>query len=68
MAKAFDFIQATNEVLSERGVKLPLPSQSTTTPQDRLEKVIDRLTSAASSRGSGVTERSEKRNFSLQKD
>ena len=38
MAKAFDFIQTTNEVLTERGVKLPLPGESTTTPQDRLEK------------------------------
>jgi 4-carboxymuconolactone decarboxylase len=31
MAKAFDFIQTTNEVLTERGVKLPLPGESTTT-------------------------------------
>jgi 4-carboxymuconolactone decarboxylase len=38
MAKVFDFIQATNEVLSERGVELPLPSQSTTTPASRAEK------------------------------
>jgi 4-carboxymuconolactone decarboxylase len=38
MARAFDFIQATNEVLTERGVQLPLPSQSTTTPENRAEK------------------------------
>ncbi len=38
MARAFDFIQATNEVLIERGVRLPLPSQSTTTPENRAEK------------------------------
>jgi 4-carboxymuconolactone decarboxylase len=38
MAKVFDFIQATNEVLSERGVELPLPSQATTTPESRAEK------------------------------
>jgi 4-carboxymuconolactone decarboxylase len=38
MAKVFDFIHATNEVLTERGVKLPLPPQSTTTPGDRAEK------------------------------
>ena len=38
MARAFDFIQATNEVLTERGVKLPLPGQSTTTPVTRAEK------------------------------
>jgi 4-carboxymuconolactone decarboxylase len=38
MAQAFDFIQATNEVLTERGVTLPLPGQSTTTPESRAEK------------------------------
>jgi 4-carboxymuconolactone decarboxylase len=38
MAKAFDFIHATNEVLTERGVRLPLPGQSTTTPENRAEK------------------------------
>ena len=38
MAKVFDFIHATNDVLTERGVELPLPAQSTTTPEDRMEK------------------------------
>jgi 4-carboxymuconolactone decarboxylase len=38
MAKVFDFIHATNEVLTERGVALPLPSQSTTTTDTRTEK------------------------------
>ena len=38
MAKVFDFIHATNEVLTERGVELPLPGQSTTTPENRAEK------------------------------
>jgi 4-carboxymuconolactone decarboxylase len=39
MAKVFDFIHATNDILSERGVELPLPGQSTTTtPQTRAEK------------------------------
>src|SRR5271169_4931275 len=38
MAKAFDFIHATNDVLTERGVELPLPGQSTTTPETRAEK------------------------------
>ncbi len=38
IARAFDFIQATNEVLTERGIKLPLPGQSTTTPENRTEK------------------------------
>ncbi len=38
MAKVFDFIHATNDVLTERGVALPLPGQSTTTPDNRAEK------------------------------
>jgi 4-carboxymuconolactone decarboxylase len=37
MAKAYDFIQATNEVLTERGITLRLPGQSTTTPETRME-------------------------------
>jgi 4-carboxymuconolactone decarboxylase len=38
MAKVFDFIHATNDVLTERGVALPLPGQSTTTPESRAER------------------------------
>jgi 4-carboxymuconolactone decarboxylase len=38
MAKVFDFIHATNEVLTEHGVQLPLPGQSTTTPDTRAQK------------------------------
>ncbi len=38
MAKVYDFIHATNEILESRGVKLPLEGQSTTTPQTRFEK------------------------------
>jgi 4-carboxymuconolactone decarboxylase len=38
IAKVFDFIHATNDTLTERGVKLPLPGQSTTTPENRAEK------------------------------
>lgn len=38
MAKAFDCIAATNEVLAERGVDLPLRGQSTTGPETRFEK------------------------------
>lgn len=37
MAKVFDFVHATNDVLTERGVELPLPGQSTTTPETRTE-------------------------------
>ena len=35
LARVFDFIHATNEVLTERGIALPLPDQSTTTPDTR---------------------------------
>jgi 4-carboxymuconolactone decarboxylase len=38
MGKAFDFLQATNDVLTERGIPLPLDGQSTTTPATRAEK------------------------------
>ena len=31
MAKVFDFLHVTNDVLTGRGVELPLPGQSTTT-------------------------------------
>lgn len=38
IARAFDFLHATNEVLAERGISLPLPAQSTTTAETRMEK------------------------------
>jgi 4-carboxymuconolactone decarboxylase len=38
MAKVFDFLHATNDVLTERGVELPIAGQSTTTPQTRAAK------------------------------
>ena len=34
VAKAFEFIHATNEVLKSRGVELPLEGKSTTTPEN----------------------------------
>lgn len=37
LAKVFDFLHVTNEVLTERGVPLPLPNQSRTTRQNRPE-------------------------------
>jgi 4-carboxymuconolactone decarboxylase len=37
IAKVYDFLHATNDVLTERGVELPLPGQSTTTPETRAE-------------------------------
>ncbi len=38
MAKVFDFIHATNEILASRGIKRPLEAQSTTSPETRFEK------------------------------
>src|SRR5437868_14641567 len=38
IAKVIDFIHATNEVLTERGIALALSGQSTTTPEDRSER------------------------------
>jgi 4-carboxymuconolactone decarboxylase len=37
MGKVFDALHATNEVLTERRVQLPLPGQATTTPDTRAE-------------------------------
>jgi 4-carboxymuconolactone decarboxylase len=37
LAKVFDFLHATNDVLTARGVELPLPGQSTSTPETRAE-------------------------------
>ena len=54
MAKVFDFIHATNEVLTERGTELPLPGQSTTTPENRAEKGLAVQTEII---GSDVVER-----------
>jgi 4-carboxymuconolactone decarboxylase len=38
IAKVFDFIHATNEILESRGIKLPLEGQSTTSTETRFEK------------------------------
>ena len=38
MAKVYDFIHATNEILESRGIQLPLEGQATTTPETRFEK------------------------------
>ena len=41
MAKVSDFLHATNEALTARGVVLPLPLQSTTTPETRAAKGLE---------------------------
>jgi len=38
IAKVFDFIHATNDILQSRGITLPLENQSTTTTETRFEK------------------------------
>ena len=38
IAKAFDFIHTTNQILQSKGIALPLENQSTTTSNDRHEK------------------------------
>ena len=38
MAKVYDFIHATNEILDSRGIHQPLEGQSNTTPETRFEK------------------------------
>jgi len=38
IARVYDFIHATNEILESRGVKLPVEAQSTTSPETRFDK------------------------------
>lgn len=40
IGKAMDFLTITNQVLTDRAVELPLPGQSTTTPDSRAERGI----------------------------
>jgi len=41
IAKALDFIHATNDILESRGIKLPLEGQSTTSSETRYEKGLE---------------------------
>jgi 4-carboxymuconolactone decarboxylase len=41
MARVFDFLHVTNEVLRERGIHLPLPGQATTTADTRFDKGLE---------------------------
>lgn len=38
LGRVMPFLSATNDILTARGVKLPLPAQATTTVENRLEK------------------------------
>lgn len=41
MAKVFDFLHATNEIFTSRGIKLPLERQSMTTREDRQARGLE---------------------------
>jgi 4-carboxymuconolactone decarboxylase len=41
MGRVFDFLHATNDVLTSRGIELPLPGQSTTTPETRFDEGLE---------------------------
>lgn len=41
ISKVVDFIYSTNEIFTERGIKLPLEGQSTTTRETRYEKGLE---------------------------
>jgi 4-carboxymuconolactone decarboxylase len=41
IAKVLDFIHATNEILQNKGIELPLEDQSTTTPENRYDKGLE---------------------------
>jgi 4-carboxymuconolactone decarboxylase len=41
MAKVFDFLHVTNEVLRSRGIELPLEGQSTTGPETRFDRGLE---------------------------
>ena len=41
IAKVYDFIHATNEILESRGIKLPIEGQSTTSPETRFDKGLE---------------------------
>ncbi len=41
LGRVLPFVDAMNEVFTARGVALPLPPQSTTTPETRLDKGVD---------------------------
>lgn len=37
LGRVYPFLEAVNEILTARGISLPLPGQATTTPQNRME-------------------------------
>ncbi len=41
IGRVMPFLSVTNDILTARGIKLPLPSQATTTMENRLEKGVE---------------------------
>lgn len=41
IAKVYDFIHATNDLLESRGIKLPLEGQAATSPETRFDKGLE---------------------------
>ena len=50
IARVYDFVHVTNEVLTSRGIPLPLEGQSTTTPETRFAKGYETLKAVVGSR------------------
>lgn len=67
IGKVFDFIQATNEILENRGIKLPLEGQSTTTPETRYEKGFEVQKSIVGKRIDKMYEESPANQIHIQK-
>jgi 4-carboxymuconolactone decarboxylase len=67
IAKVFDFLLATNEVLESRGIKLPLAGQSTTTPETRMEKGLALSKSIFSAAIDTMYEQSPKNQLHIQR-
>jgi 4-carboxymuconolactone decarboxylase len=67
IAKAFEFIHATNEVLASRGVALPLQGQATATPDNRFEKGLTLQNSIFGDRIDRVVEQSPASQIHIQR-
>jgi len=66
IAKAFDFIHATNEIFQGKGITLPLEGQSTTTPETRQEQGLALQKSIFGDRIQKMREESPKNQLHIQ--
>jgi 4-carboxymuconolactone decarboxylase len=67
IAKVLDFIRATNDIMVNRGIKLPLEGQSTTTPETRYEKGLEVQKSIFGETIDKMYEKSPKNQLHIQK-